>query len=93
MWLFLDLGAESVEIHTQGRRIRMMCDAYGLDDKFVAIGAIARSQQATLERSLGRQRSGGSESTVAYAQDSVRLIRAEMAWLEAHWDELEAAMG
>jgi hypothetical protein len=70
-----------------------MCDAYGLDDRFDAIGAIAGSQQATLEKSLGRLRSGGSESTVAYARDSARWIRAEMAWLEAHWDELEAAMG
>ena len=93
LWLFLDLGAESVDIHTQGRRIRLMCDAYGLDDGFDAIGAIARSQQAARERSLDRLRSGGSESTVSYARDSVRWIRAEMASLEAHWDELEAAMG
>jgi Phosphotransferase enzyme family len=75
LWLFLDLGAEDVDIRTQGRRIRMMCDAYGLDDGFDAIGAIAQSQQATLERSLGRLRSGGSESTIAYARDSVRWIR------------------
>ena len=93
LWLFLDLGAGGADIHTQGRRIRMMCDAYGFDDGFDAIGAIARSQQATLERSLGRLRSGGSESTVAYARDSVRWIRGEMTWLDAHWKELEAALG
>ena len=94
LWLFLDLGAEDVDIHTQGRRIRTMCDAYGLDDGFDAIGAIARSQQATLERALGRLRSGGSDtdSTVAYARDSASWIRAEMAWLEAHWNELEVAI-
>jgi aminoglycoside phosphotransferase (APT) family kinase protein len=92
LWLFLDLGAEGADIHTQGR-IRMMCDAYGLEDGFDAIGAIARSQRATLERSLGRLRSGRSESTIAYARDSVRWIRGEMAWLKAHWNELEAAMG
>jgi hypothetical protein len=92
-WLFLDLGAEDIDIYTQGRRIRMMCDAYGLDDRFDAIGAIAQSQQATLERSLSRLRSGGSQSTVAYARDSVRWIREEIAWLGAHWNELEAAMG
>ena len=94
LWLFLDLGAEGADIRTQGRRIRIMCDAYGLDDGFDAIGDIALSQQATLERYLGRLRSsGGSESTVAYARDSVRWIREEMAWLEAHWNELEAAIG
>jgi gamma-glutamyltranspeptidase len=37
---------------------------------FDAIGAIARGQRVTLERSLGRLRSAGSESTVAYARDS-----------------------
>ena len=93
LWLFLDLGAEDVDISTQGRRIRMMCDAYGLDDRLDVMDAIARSQQATLARSLGRLRSGASESTVAYARNSVRWIRAEMAWLDAHWKELEAAMG
>jgi phosphotransferase family enzyme len=92
LWLFLDLGAEDVDISTQGRRIRMMGDAYGLDDGLDVMDAIARSQQATLERSLGRLRSGGSEGTIAYARDSVSWIRAEMAWLDAHWNELEAAM-
>ena len=93
MWLFLDLGPAGADTRTQGRRMRMMCDAYGTGSEFDAISAIARSQRATLKRSLGRLRSGGSASSVAYAQSSVEWIRGEMAWLEAHRDELEAAMG
>ena len=45
--------------------MRMMCDAYGIGSEFDAISAIAQSQQETLERSLGRLRSGGSASSVA----------------------------
>ena len=93
MWMFLDLGPEGADISTQGRRMRMMCDAYGIGSEFDAMSAIAHSQRATLERSLGRLRSGGSASSVAYSQSSVRWIRGEQAWLEAHRDELEAAMG
>ena len=94
LWLFLDLGPEGADSRTQGRRIRMMCDAYGIGSEFDAISAIARSQRATLERSLGRLRSGGSAGSVAaYSQSSVRWIRGEIAWLDARRDELEAAMG
>jgi Ser/Thr protein kinase RdoA (MazF antagonist) len=92
MWLFLDLGAEGVDTRTQGRRMRMMCDAYGLGSESDAISAIAQSQQETLERSLGRLRSGGSASSVAYSQSSVEWIRGEMAWLDAHRDQLKDAM-
>jgi aminoglycoside phosphotransferase len=72
LWLFLDLGPEGADSRTQGRRIRMMCDAYGIGSEFDAISAIAHSQRATLERSLGRLRSGGLASSVAYSQSSVR---------------------
>ena len=93
LWLFLDLGPEGADISTQGRRIRMICDAYGIGNEFDAISAIAHSQRATLERSLGRLRSGGPASSVAYSQSSVEWIQGELAWLDAHRDELEAAMG
>ncbi|MCA1707403.1 MAG: phosphotransferase [Actinobacteria bacterium] len=92
MWLFLDLGPEGVDTRTQGRRMRMMCEAYRIGSEFDAISAIAHSQQATLERSLGRLRAGGPASGVAYAQSSVEWIHGQMAWLDAHRDELEEAM-
>lgn len=93
LWMFLDLGPDGADISTQGHRIRLMCDVYGLDGRFDPIQAIARSQQMTLERSRSRLRAGGSASSVAYARDSVEWIRSEMAWLDAHRDELEAATG
>lgn len=71
----------------------MMCDAYGIGGEFDAISAIAHSQRATLKRSLGRLQSGESAGSVAYAQSSVEWIRGQLAWLDAHWGELEAAMG
>ena len=93
MWLFLDLGPDGADTRTQGRRIRMMCEAYGIGSEFDAISAIAHSQRATLKRSLSRLDSGGSASSVAYAQSSVEWIRGELVWLDAHRNELEAAMG
>jgi hypothetical protein len=93
MWLFLDLGPDGADTRTQGRRIRMMCEAYGIGSEFDAISAIAHSQRATLKRSLSRLHSGGSASSVAYAQSSVEWIRGELVWLDAHRNELEAAMG
>jgi hypothetical protein len=89
LWLFLDLGAEDVDIHTQGRRIRMMCEAYGVGERFDAIGAIESSQRATLERSLRRLRRGTPKTTVAHVRESVRWIRSEMAWLKSYRDLLE----
>jgi hypothetical protein len=93
LWMFLDLGPDGVDTSTQGRRIRMMCDAYGFVGQGDPISAISRSQHMTLERSQARMRAGGSASRVAYARESVEWIRSEIAWLDAHRDELEAAMG
>lgn len=90
LWMFLDLGPEGAGIGTQGRRIRMMCDAYGFDGD--PIQAISRSQEMTLERSQARVSAGGPAGSVAYARESVAWIRAEMAWLDTHRDELEATM-
>jgi hypothetical protein len=80
-----------VDVRTQGRRIRMMCEAYGVGEPFDAIGAIESSQRATLERSLRRLRSGGPRTTVAHARESVRWILSEMAWLKSYRDVLEGA--
>ena len=71
----------------------MISKDYATGNEIDTISTIAHSQRATLKRYLGRLRSGGSASSVAYAQSSVEWIRGEMAWLEAHRDELEAAMG
>jgi hypothetical protein len=78
LWMFLDLGPEGLDVPTQGRRIRMMGDAYGVEGWFDPVGAIAESQRATLERSLGRLRSASAEGAVAYARDSV-------AWIPGRW--------
>jgi hypothetical protein len=85
------IAGQELDIHTQGRRIRMMCEAYGVREPFDAIGAIETSQRATLERSLRRLRSGGPKTTVAHARESVRWIRSEMAWLKSYRDVLEGA--
>jgi Ser/Thr protein kinase RdoA (MazF antagonist) len=91
MWMFLDLGPEGVDVRTQGWRIRMMCEAYGVGEAFDAIGAIESSQRATLERSLRRLRPGGPKTTAAHARESVGWIRSEMAWLKCYRDALERA--
>jgi hypothetical protein len=75
MWLFLDLGPDGADTRTQGRRIRTMCEAYGIGSEFDALSAIVHSQRATLKRSLSRLHSGGSAGSVAYAQSSVEWIR------------------
>jgi aminoglycoside phosphotransferase (APT) family kinase protein len=91
MWMFLDLGPAGVDVRTQGRRVRMMCEAYGVGEPFDAIGAIESSQRATLERSLRRLLPGGPKTAVAYARESVRWILSEMAWLKSYREALEGA--
>lgn len=92
LWMFLNLGPDGVDIRTQGRRVRMMCEAYGLDYRFDPTIAIARSQRATLQRSADRIRINAAPDTVAFARSSVEWIRKEIAWFAAHREELEVAM-
>jgi Phosphotransferase enzyme family len=65
VWCFVDVGESGGPIAEQGRRARLMCDAYGWDDPAAVIGEIA----ALLKRARDRHAGAGRRRAVEIFED------------------------
>ncbi|WP_083733192.1 phosphotransferase [Actinomadura sp. CNU-125] len=76
-----------------GRRLRVFCDAYGLDRR--GRGEVLPAARVRFERSYevmrARARRGGRWGSVWQGGAGPRIRRAQ-DWLERHWDELDACL-
>lgn len=78
-----------------GRRVRLFCDAYGLDPerrrKLLAVARLRceRSYRAMRDRA---ERQGGGWARMWRAGVGLRIRRSQ-DWLDLHWDELDAHLG
>jgi hypothetical protein len=61
VWCFVDVGESGGPVEDQGRRIRLMCDAYGWDDP----GAIVDEIVALLRRARDRHLNAGRRRPAA----------------------------
>lgn len=73
VWCWLALGTAAVDMGDQSRRIGLMCDAYGLDDRAPLASQIAQGQQ---EIHTQHVRNGWD--------DRARNVAAEIEWGHAH---------
>jgi hypothetical protein len=80
VWCFVDVGEHGGPVEEQGRRVRLMCDAYGWDEPALVIDEIA----ALLRRARDRHAAAGSGKAVAIFEDL-------MAWMAEHRSALKAA--
>jgi aminoglycoside phosphotransferase (APT) family kinase protein len=84
LWVFLDLGKPGTSVAQQGRRARLMCDAYGSVDVEAVPDAIRRRQRHTL-RFRERQATTCSDPALrAFAAERVELIRMMIDWTDTH---------
>lgn len=79
LWCWLALGAGALSIREQARRIALMCDAYGLDDRRILASQIALRQREILAQ---HTRNGWI--------DRIPIIAAEIDWWQANAAELLA---
>jgi hypothetical protein len=80
VWCFVDVGEHGGAAEDQGRRVRLMCDAYGWDGPALLIDEIA----ALLRRALDRHASAGRGKAVSVFEDL-------MAWMRDNGSALKAA--
>jgi hypothetical protein len=81
VWCFVDVGESGGPVQEQGRRIRLMCEAYGWDDP----GAIVDEIAALLRRARDRHASAGRRRAVAIFEELMR-------WMADYGEALTAAM-
>ena len=77
LWCWLALGASPASIQEQARRITLICDAYGLDDRHRLVEQVARRQREILAQ---HTRNGWV--------DRIPIVAAEIDWWDAHAPEL-----
>jgi Phosphotransferase enzyme family len=80
VWCFVDVGESGGPLGEQGRRVRLMCDAYGWDDPPAVIDEI----DALLRRARDRHANAGRRRAVAVFEELI-------AWMAAHGPALRRA--
>lgn len=79
LWMWLDIGPGRPDLRDQGRRIRLMCDAYELGDRPDVTGMVDASIRATIKRTQqGPPR-----------PDALGWMKDIAAWLESNREALE----
>ena len=79
VWCYGSIGAEGGPIDGQARRIAVLCDAYGWDDRGTVVEAVA----ADLARALARHEREGRPA-------AADVFRPWVAWWRVHARELAA---
>ncbi|MFJ6568513.1 phosphotransferase family protein [Streptomyces sp. NPDC091292] len=91
-WQYLDLGPTVTDLPATARRLRLICDAYGLTERTDLIPTIlwwqdrcARGIEAAADR-------GDPAMTALRSRDVPTKIRAASHWLTAHTTALSASL-
>lgn len=90
-WLWTISADDGPPIPEQGRRLRLMADAYGLKDSSLLLDAVLRRQGENLQAAHARSTSSDS-ATAEYGRASAAWQRGQMAWLREHVPEFRAAV-
>ena len=89
LWTFLELGNPEIDIQTQTRRIKRMCDAYGFSDGKLLVDAILGEQKRVLEIRKNMAMSGKNSEIQDFSKERIHVIENEMNWIEKHRSDIE----
>ncbi|GLP65416.1 trifolitoxin immunity domain-containing protein [Streptomyces sp. TUS-ST3] len=88
-WQYLDLGPGVVDVRATARRIRLICDAYGLDGRDGLLDAVLWWQDRC-RRGLEAGALRGEPAMIGLReQGAVDEVRAAREWVAVHRRELE----
>jgi hypothetical protein len=88
-WKYLDLGETVADIGTCARKMRLICDAYGLDDRSELMDAIIWWMESTIW-GIDYGADQGTEALIRLRDGGyVDAIRRNVAWVLDHRAELE----
>ena len=95
-WTFVLAGRDEdgmVGTRLRARRLRLLCDAYGLHDRDRLLDAIRRQQHATKAVVLATAKLARNKRSPADVRTAIGFIDAEIAWLRQHAQLLAAELG
>jgi hypothetical protein len=91
-WQFLDLGPATPDLREAARRLRLLCDNYGLEDRTRLVETILWWQDRCWRGIELRAAAGDPAMTRLRARGAAADVRAAHAWVAAHRTELENAL-
>ena len=92
-WQYLDLGPRVAEPADAGRRMRLICDAYGLSDRSVLLEAILWWQDRCWRGIEAKAAAGDPAMTRLRDSGAARAVRSAFNWVTSHRAELAARLG
>lgn len=90
LWTFLELGNPDIDIQTQMRRLKMMCDTYGFSDGRLLVEAILREQRRVWEIRKSMAVSGKNSQIQDFSKDRINIIEDEIRWVEKYRCDIES---
>jgi hypothetical protein len=91
-WQYLDLGPRITDPVLAGRRMRLICDAYGLDDRGQLIDTVEWWQDRCWRGILAKAAAGDRAMISLRDSGAVRSVRDAAAWVVSHRAELAAGL-
>src|SRR5690606_1495665 len=91
-WKFLDLGPAVLDLAECSRKMRLICDAYGLADRSALVDAIIWWQEATIWGIETGAAEGKPEMLRLRDAGFLPEIRAAIDWMRLHRATLEGAL-
>jgi hypothetical protein len=91
-WKYLDLGPSIRDLGEYARKMRLVSDAYGLEDRSGLMEAIIWWMEATIW-GIEYGADNGTEALIRLRDDGyVDAIRRNVAWVQTHCTDLEGAL-
>ena len=92
-WQYLDLGPCVAELADAGRRMRLICDAYGMSDRSGLLEAILWWQDRCWRGIEAKAAAGDPAMTRLRDGGAARAVRSAFNWVTSHRAELAARLG
>ena len=91
-WQYLNLGPAVDDLSAASHRVRLMCDAYGLDDRSPVVETILWWQDRCWRGIDAGAEAGDPAMASLRASGAVRSVRAAYDWVLRHRAEIEATL-
>jgi hypothetical protein len=88
IWTSINLG-QDLDSTTQGRKMRMLCEIYGLSDRSGLVDAVLKQQEKILEKRKHLAENDVTEEAKDYSKSKVTQIEKEIEWVRNHMVDLE----
>jgi hypothetical protein len=91
-WQFLPLGPAATDLAATARRLRLVCDSYGLGNRSALIATVLWWQDRCWRGIESGAAAGDPAMHRLRAQGAATAVRADYAWVTTYRAQLEAAL-